>query len=147
MRIVVDLNKCQGYAQCAFLAPDVFTIQGDEALTYDPDPDGTQRTRIRRAAAACPVQAIRLEHADGQTGSLHPGTKAGTPDTARDDWEGSETFRKTGRIVIVGASLTGLHAAERLREEGFTGSLTLVGQEPHQPYDRPPLSKQLLSGS
>ena len=147
MRIVVDLNKCQGYAQCAFLAPDVFTIQGDEALTYDPDPDGTQRTRIRRAAAACPVQAIRLEHADGQTGSLHPGTKAGTPDPARDDWEGSETFRKTGRIVIVGASLTGLHAAERLREEGFTGSLTLVGQEPHQPYDRPPLSKQLLSGS
>jgi len=61
MRLVVDLTKCQGYAQCAFLAPDVFTIQGDEALTYDPDPDEAQRTRIRRAAAACPIQAIRLD--------------------------------------------------------------------------------------
>ena len=36
MRLVVDLTKCQGYAQCAFLAPEVFTIQGDEALTYGP---------------------------------------------------------------------------------------------------------------
>ena len=72
MRILVDLTKCQGYAQCAFLAPDVFTIQGDEALTYDPHPDGAQLTRIRRAAAACPVQAIRLEQLDGQDGLLHP---------------------------------------------------------------------------
>lgn len=51
-----------------------------------------------------------------------------------------------GRIVIVGASLTGLRAAERLREEGFAGSLTLVGEEPQPPYDRPPLSKQVLLG-
>ena len=36
MRIVVDLNRCQGYAQCAFLAPDVFTMHGEEALLYDP---------------------------------------------------------------------------------------------------------------
>ncbi|WP_432142483.1 NAD(P)/FAD-dependent oxidoreductase [Streptomyces sp. bgisy084] len=53
---------------------------------------------------------------------------------------------RDGRIVIVGASLTGLRAAERLREEGFTGSLTLVGEEPQPPYDRPPLSKQVLLG-
>ncbi|GAA3154365.1 NAD(P)/FAD-dependent oxidoreductase [Streptomyces echinatus] len=53
---------------------------------------------------------------------------------------------KDGRIVIVGASLAGLRAAETLREEGFTGSLTLVGDEPHAPYDRPPLSKQVLLG-
>ncbi|GAA3030521.1 hypothetical protein GCM10020000_04050 [Streptomyces olivoverticillatus] len=51
-----------------------------------------------------------------------------------------------GRIVIVGASLAGLRAAETLRDEGFTGSLTLVGEEPHPPYDRPPLSKQVLLG-
>ncbi|GII63816.1 pyridine nucleotide-disulfide oxidoreductase [Sphaerisporangium krabiense] len=51
-----------------------------------------------------------------------------------------------GRIVIVGASLAGLRAAETLREEGFTGSLTVVGDEPHPPYDRPPLSKQVLLG-
>ena len=52
----------------------------------------------------------------------------------------------TGRIVIVGASLAGLRAAEALREEGFTGPLTLIGDEPYQPYDRPPLSKTVLSG-
>lgn len=51
-----------------------------------------------------------------------------------------------GRIVIVGASLAGLRAAETLRDEGFTGSLTVVGDEPHPPYDRPPLSKQVLLG-
>ncbi|MGW2034836.1 NAD(P)/FAD-dependent oxidoreductase [Streptomyces argyrophylli] len=53
---------------------------------------------------------------------------------------------KEGRIVVVGASLAGLRAAEALREEGFTGSLTVVGDEPHAPYDRPPLSKQVLLG-
>ncbi|WP_046500147.1 FAD-dependent oxidoreductase, partial [Streptomyces odonnellii] len=54
--------------------------------------------------------------------------------------------RLDGRIVIVGASLAGLRAAEALRAEGFTGSLTLVGEEPDPPYDRPPLSKQVLLG-
>ena len=52
-----------------------------------------------------------------------------------------------GRIVVVGASLAGLRAAEALRREGHDGPLTLVGAEPHLPYDRPPLSKQLLAGS
>ncbi|WP_445528828.1 NAD(P)/FAD-dependent oxidoreductase [Streptomyces cyslabdanicus] len=51
-----------------------------------------------------------------------------------------------GRIVVVGASLAGLRAAEALRTEGFTGSLTVVGDEPYPPYDRPPLSKQVLLG-
>lgn len=50
------------------------------------------------------------------------------------------------RVVIVGASLAGLRAAEALRAEGFTGRLTLVGDEPHEPYDRPPLSKAVLTG-
>ncbi|MEV7320571.1 FAD-dependent oxidoreductase [Streptomyces sp. NPDC093970] len=53
---------------------------------------------------------------------------------------------KNGRIVIVGASLAGLRAAEGLRDEGFTGSVTVIGDEPHPPYDRPPLSKQVLLG-
>ena len=50
------------------------------------------------------------------------------------------------RFVIVGASLAGLRAAEALRREGFTGSLTMIGDEPHAPYDRPPLSKTVLTG-
>ncbi|GAA2319028.1 FAD-dependent oxidoreductase [Nonomuraea roseoviolacea subsp. roseoviolacea] len=55
-------------------------------------------------------------------------------------------FKANGRIVIVGASLAGLRGAEALREEGFTGSLTIIGDEPYEPYDRPPLSKQVLKG-
>jgi len=51
------------------------------------------------------------------------------------------------RIAIVGASLAGLRAAETLRARGFDGELTLIGEEPHRPYDRPPLSKQLLQGA
>ncbi|MGY1583059.1 NAD(P)/FAD-dependent oxidoreductase [Streptomyces sp. MN13] len=57
-----------------------------------------------------------------------------------------ERFKREGRIVVVGASLAGLRAAETLREKGFTGSLTMIGDEPHEPYDRPPLSKQVLLG-
>jgi len=48
--------------------------------------------------------------------------------------------------VVVGASAAGLAAAETLRREGYDGTLTLVGDEPHLPYDRPPLSKQFLTG-
>jgi NADPH-dependent 2,4-dienoyl-CoA reductase/sulfur reductase-like enzyme len=51
------------------------------------------------------------------------------------------------RITIVGASLAGLRAAETLRARGFDGELTLIGDEPHRPYDRPPLSKQVLQGT
>ncbi|RMB79749.1 NAD(P)/FAD-dependent oxidoreductase [Streptomyces shenzhenensis] len=49
------------------------------------------------------------------------------------------------RIVVVGASAAGLAAVETLRRDGFDGTLTLVGEEPHLPYDRPPLSKQILA--
>jgi NADPH-dependent 2,4-dienoyl-CoA reductase/sulfur reductase-like enzyme len=50
-------------------------------------------------------------------------------------------------IVVVGASAAGLTAAEALRREGYTGELTIVGEEVHSPYDRPPLSKQILRGA
>ena len=49
-------------------------------------------------------------------------------------------------VTIVGASLAGLNAAEALRREGFDGRITLMGAENHLPYDRPPLSKQVLAG-
>lgn len=61
MKIVVDLAVCQGYAQCAFLAPDAFRIYGEEALLYDPQPDDELWERVVQAAAACPVQAISVE--------------------------------------------------------------------------------------
>ncbi|TQC43160.1 FAD-dependent oxidoreductase [Rhodococcus sp. WS4] len=57
------------------------------------------------------------------------------------------TRRELRRIVVVGASAAGLVAAETLRREGFGGSVTVVGDELHDPYDRPPLSKQILSGA
>jgi ferredoxin len=61
MRILVDLNRCQLYAQCCFLAPSVFKLEGEEALTYHPSPDDGLRDRVLRAAAACPTKAIIVE--------------------------------------------------------------------------------------
>ncbi|GAA5083258.1 NADPH-dependent 2,4-dienoyl-CoA reductase/sulfur reductase-like enzyme [Thermocatellispora tengchongensis] len=52
-----------------------------------------------------------------------------------------------GSILIVGASAAGLSTAEALRRHGYQGRLTFLDAEPHLPYDRPPLSKQLLSGA
>jgi 3-phenylpropionate/trans-cinnamate dioxygenase ferredoxin reductase subunit len=49
-------------------------------------------------------------------------------------------------VAIIGASLAGMRAAAALRDEGFSGSIVVVGDEDHQPYDRPPLSKQFLAG-
>ncbi|MFE5483424.1 NAD(P)/FAD-dependent oxidoreductase [Streptomyces sp. NPDC056527] len=49
-------------------------------------------------------------------------------------------------VTVVGASLAGLYAARELRSQGFDGRLVIVGEEPHRPYDRPPLSKDFLSG-
>jgi NADPH-dependent 2,4-dienoyl-CoA reductase/sulfur reductase-like enzyme len=50
-------------------------------------------------------------------------------------------------VLIVGASAAGLTAAEALRRRGYDGALTLIGDEPRLPYDRPPLSKQVLAGT
>lgn len=50
-------------------------------------------------------------------------------------------------VVVVGAALAGVRTVHELREVGFDGRITLIGSEPHEPYDRPPLSKQVLSGA
>ncbi|MEU8249365.1 FAD-dependent oxidoreductase [Nonomuraea sp. NPDC048916] len=49
-------------------------------------------------------------------------------------------------VVVVGAGLAGVRSVEALRGRGFGGAITLVGQERHRPYDRPPLSKAVLLG-
>jgi ferredoxin len=147
MRIVVNLTRCQGYAQCAFLAPDVFRMRGDEALMYDPQPDEAQRERVLRAAAACPVQrpsgstASTTGRPPRRPGWRHPQWRRGRRSRSRSRGRldgprrtrhprpvpglrnaAIEALRRHGRIVIVGASLAGLAAAATLRREGFTGA-------------------------
>ncbi|MFJ6013560.1 ferredoxin [Streptomyces sp. NPDC092952] len=66
MKVVVDLSRCEGHAQCAFLAPETFRMHGEEALMYDPNPDNTQRDQVLRAVAACPVQAILTDRPEAR---------------------------------------------------------------------------------
>ena len=160
MKLVVDLTRCQGYGQCAYFAPGVFQMRGNEILMDNPDPDDDQRERVMRAAAACPVQAIRVDGIarrdaaalapeTGPESGTGPGLAAAVP--AQRTAPGIiaaavETFRRSGRIVIVGASLAGMTAAAVMRRDGFTGSITIIGDEKYQPYDRPPLSKGVFEG-
>lgn len=80
MRIAVDLNRCQAYAQCCFLAPDVFALRGQEVLLFEPEPDAAQLLRVLRSAAACPVGAISVEdeaaRRDEDTSRAGPGDMA-----------------------------------------------------------------------
>ena len=64
MRVVVDLNRCQGYAQCCYAAPEHFVLRGHEILFYDPAPPDAKRGAIARAVQACPVRAISAEGLD-----------------------------------------------------------------------------------
>ena len=154
MTVVVDLTRCQGYAQCAFAAPGVFRMGVADALHYNPSPDEAEREQVLRAAAACPVQAVHVS----ESGTLNPPLTRLKPPLrplppkaaarrarAPGDREAA-AFRRGGRVVVVGASLAGLVAAAALRAEGFAGSLTVIGDEPHETYDRPPLSKDVLTG-
>ncbi|MEU8589887.1 FAD-dependent oxidoreductase [Streptomyces sp. NPDC048664] len=64
-------------------------------------------------------------------------------EAAQDGAAGGDRAR---RVVIAGAGMAGVQTAVALREQGFRGGVTLIGAEPHQPYDRPPLSKAVLLG-
>ncbi|KJY42415.1 ferredoxin [Streptomyces sp. NRRL B-1568] len=59
MRLVVVLTRCQAYAQCVFLAPEMFELHGEEALLYRQEVPDEQLERVRQAAAACPARAPR----------------------------------------------------------------------------------------
>jgi ferredoxin len=61
LRVSVDLNLCQAYAQCCYAAPRQFRLLGREALFYDPAPSAAARADVERARISCPVQAIRVE--------------------------------------------------------------------------------------
>ena len=50
-------------------------------------------------------------------------------------------------VLVVGAAASGLATVEALRRKGYAGAITVLGEEPHAPYDRPPLSKQVLAGA
>lgn len=62
------------------------------------------------------------------------------------DSDTTTPFEPLGRVVVVGGSLAGLRAAETLQQHDVATSIVVVGDEVHRPYDRPPLSKKLLSG-
>ena len=62
------------------------------------------------------------------------------------DSDDTATFEPLARVIVVGASLAGLRAAETLRQKDVATSIVVVGDEVHRPYDRPPLSKKVLSG-
>ena len=68
MRLVVDLNRCQGYAQCCYAAPEYFILRGHEILFYDPAPPVDRKEEIERAAQACPVRAISFDFSDRKPG-------------------------------------------------------------------------------
>lgn len=128
MAVQVDLTKCVGFGQCCFAAPDVFWMKGQEVLEYSAVVGADRADQVTAAAAACPVQAITL----GRIAS------PGAVRMARP---------KTGpRVVVVGASLAGLRAAEAVSLADPDAQLILVDAEATPAYDRPPLSKGFLTG-
>jgi len=60
--------------------------------------------------------------------------------------EGERAIATAESVTVIGAGLAGLRTVERLRHRGYPGRIVLLGAEPHPPYDRPPLSKQVLRG-
>lgn len=88
---------------------------------------------------------------DQSSGAGHgPGAQTDGPSGDYGDPVSEQTQERTTpagrRVVVVGAGMAGVQTAVALREQGFTGTVTLIGAEPHPPYDRPPLSKAVLLG-
>jgi len=73
------------------------------------------------------------------------GSTAPAP-TSYSDRVSVRTEQSGQRVLVVGAGMAGVQTAVQLREQGWPGAITLIGAEPHRPYDRPPLSKALLLG-
>ena len=120
MKVTIDTAKCIASGQCVLNAPDVFDQRDEDGIVVllNPNPP---------AGAEDDVQAGRraLPGAGHHDRVLKPMPR---------------------RVVIVGACAAGLSAAQALRRRGYDGALTLIGDESRTPYDRPPLSKQVLAG-
>lgn len=142
VRISVDNNRCHIYGICQQEAPEVFRIAGSGSLHYTRSVPADLAAQARQAVRCCPMQAIAIHGGTGPSG----GAPALGRGPARPLRSGSAARASLRRIVVAGAGLAGLSAATRLRERGFDGELVMVGEEPHRPYSRPPLSKQYLSG-
>lgn len=61
MKVFVDTDRCTLSAQCVFTAEEVFALNEDDELVYDPTPDEQWRTDTETAAKTCPVQAILID--------------------------------------------------------------------------------------
>ena len=116
-RVHVDMNLCQSHGECVYVAPDIFELGDDDVLRW-------------------------REEIDAGRARARPGGGRRLPD-ARDP----PRRLRCRPIVIVGASLAGLRAAQAVRAAGLgRARVVLVGDEPHRPYTRPPLSKEVLDG-
>ncbi|SDM83247.1 ferredoxin [Allokutzneria albata] len=60
MRVHVDRDVCEIHAQCVFAAPEVFDLDADDELVYDPAPAAEHGEAVRQAERLCPVRAITL---------------------------------------------------------------------------------------
>ena len=111
MKVVVDLNRCQGYGQCVYAAPNIFQLKGPEILAYDPAPPEQWGDEVERAAHVCPVRAIRAE----------VDSPLVDPTSTERDAAGlaDQSLASPSRIVVAGASLAGLSAAETLRKSAL----------------------------
>jgi ferredoxin len=74
MRVVVDLARCERHGLCTYAAPDVFALDDDGELHYDPNPPEHLREQVQDAVIGCPVGAISLLPDAGQvpTAADHP---------------------------------------------------------------------------
>lgn len=61
MRVNVDLDRCQGHGLCVYAAPDVFDLDDEGQVHYDPSPAPEQRDNVQDAVRSCPTAAISLD--------------------------------------------------------------------------------------
>ncbi|MFJ1709733.1 FAD-dependent oxidoreductase [Kitasatospora sp. NPDC088346] len=137
VRVSVDNNRCHIYGICQQEAPEVFRISDGGSLHYTATVPAPLAARTRQAARCCPMQAIAVRRA-GPAGALATPRRPAPAPAPR-------TSGAPARIVVAGAGPAGLSAAARLRARGYDGELVIIGDEPHRPYSRPPLSKQFLT--